>query len=519
MKRNRVGYKMKIVIIEDEIRIREGLVKLISKLENSYEIIGSAENGKAGYELVRQVKPDLVITDIKMPEMDGLEMLCCLYEEGNMPKTIVLSAYSEFEYARKAMRLGIKEYLLKPIVIGDLSAALHRVEEEIYQEKNQKQESFANVQQVFAGILWNTLEVNEPLKKWLFENYQITEETSYHVICLYLGENFEKKKESGKRDLERLLAGRKKWNYVILEAQRERGLLLLVYDCADVQELERWVQYQLLGNPNMVSGSAVGFIPNVSLEELKKAMEILLEHMDWNISLGKDVVISYPKVTRLQSSPCIYPLEQENQMKLAICTGEKEKIRKKTEEFCMYFKSGKLYAPREIKECYVRFLWAFMNTAKEVGMLSNTGLEQQKLLEQIMGAKTPEELETAIKNLLEKIDDREEENPDLADLTVKRAQSLIHEFYQTGITLDEIAAKLNLTPEYLGTRFHKEVGMTFSNYIKNYRMMKAKELLISTNLKLYEIAQKTGYTDPKYFSRVFKDATGQLPADYRKTHK
>lgn len=363
------------------------------------------ENGKAGYELVRKAKPDLVITDIKMPEMDGLEMLSCLYEEGNMPKTIVLSAYSEFEYARKAMRLGIKEYLLKPIVIGDLSAALHRVEEEIYQE-SRKQESFANVQQVFAGILWNTLEVNEPLKKWLFDNYHITGETSYHVICLYLGENFERKKESGKRDLERLLSGRKKWNYVMLEAQREKGVLLLVYDCVDVQELERWVQYQLLGNPNLISGSAVGFVPNVSLEELKKAMETLLEHMDWNISLGKDVVISYPKVTRLQTSPCIYPLEQENQMKQAICTGEKEKICKKTEEFCAYFKRGKLYAPREIKECYVRFLWAFMNTAKEVGMLSHTGLEQQKLLEQIMGAKTPEELEAAIKNLLENIEQR-----------------------------------------------------------------------------------------------------------------
>lgn len=510
---------MKIVIIEDEIRIREGLVKLISKLEKSYEIIGSAENGKIGYELVKEIKPDLVITDIKMPEMDGLEMLCGLYEEGYLPKTIVLSAYSEFEYARKAMRLGIKEYLLKPIVVGDLSAALHRMEEEIEQEKSKKQESFANVQQVFAGILWNTLEINVPLKKWLLENYQITEETVYHVICLYLGENFEKKKESGKRDLKRLLSGRKEWKHMILEAQRERLLLLLVYDCPGVQELERWVQYQLLGNPSVISGNAVGFMPNVSLEELKKAMETLVEHLDWNISLGKDVVISYPKVTRLQTSPCIYPLEQENQMKLAVCTGEKEKIRKKIEGFCNYFKNGRLYYPGEIKECYVRFLWALMNTAKEVGVITHTGLEQQKLLEQIMGAKTPEELESAIHNLLDKMYDYEEEKSTLADLAVKRAQSLIHEFYQTGITLEEIAAKLNLTPEYLGTKFHKEIGMTFSNYIKNYRMMKAKELLISTNLKLYEIAQKTGYTDSKYFSRVFKDVTGQLPADYRKTYK
>lgn len=96
---------------------------------------------------------------------------------------------------------------------------------------------------------------------------------------------------------------------------------------------------------------------------------------------------------------------------------------------------------------------------------------------------------------------------------------MIQEFYQNGVTLEEIAAKLGITPEYLGTRFHQEVGMTFSAYIKDFRMKKAKELLIGTNLKLYEIAEKTGYSDPKYFSRVFKETTGMLPAEYRKIHK
>jgi two-component system response regulator YesN len=85
--------------------------------------------------------------------------------------------------------------------------------------------------------------------------------------------------------------------------------------------------------------------------------------------------------------------------------------------------------------------------------------------------------------------------------------------------LDEIGVKLNLTPEYLGTLFHKEIGMTFSNYMKNYRIGKARELLCGTQLKLYEIAQQVGYADPKYFSKVFKEVTGQLPGEYRKTYK
>ena len=105
------------------------------------------------------------------------------------------------------------------------------------------------------------------------------------------------------------------------------------------------------------------------------------------------------------------------------------------------------------------------------------------------------------------------------NLTVKRAKSLIHEFYSDGITLEEIAHKLRITPEYLSTQFRKETGNTFSNYIRDYRIKKSKELLLGTQLKLHQISAQIGYSDPKYFSQVFKKVVGQLPADYRKTQK
>ena len=108
---------------------------------------------------------------------------------------------------------------------------------------------------------------------------------------------------------------------------------------------------------------------------------------------------------------------------------------------------------------------------------------------------------------------------DQLSLNVKKAENMIFEYYQTGITLEEIAAKLNITPEYLGMQFHKEKGVKFSTYIKEYRITKAKELLIGSQMKISEVAAKVGYYDAKYFSRVFRECTGQLPAEYRKTHK
>ncbi|WP_321008632.1 response regulator, partial [Hungatella effluvii] len=98
---------MRIVVVEDEIRIREGISRLLKKLNEEYEIVGAAENGQEGLALIRELKPDVVITDIRMPVMDGLEMLDRLYQENAGTKAIVLSAYSEFEYARKAMQSGV----------------------------------------------------------------------------------------------------------------------------------------------------------------------------------------------------------------------------------------------------------------------------------------------------------------------------------------------------------------------------------------------------------------------------
>lgn len=151
-----------------------------------------------------------------------------------------------------------------------------------------------------------------------------------------------------------------------------------------------------------------------------------------------------------------------------------------------------------------------------MGFLRTEDIEQQKILNMIMNAKVREELISVTDLVLSAIRSESEEN--ISHLTVKKMKRLMEEYYKE-ITLEEIGRKLNVTPEYLGTLFHKEVGVSFSNYIKKCRVNKAKELLCGTDLKLYQIAEQVGYMDAKYFSKVFKDITGQLPTEYRKIHK
>lgn len=152
-------------------------------------------------------------------------------------------------------------------------------------------------------------------------------------------------------------------------------------------------------------------------------------------------------------------------------------------------------------------------------MLDYGSLNQQSILDQVMGAKLFTELKAALEGLMQKVKMDKKNEDAIAHLTVRRVKSMIHEFYQSGITLDEIAAKLNVTPEYLSMQFHREVGETYSSYLKSYRISKAKELLIGTQKKQYEVAREVGYADSKYFSRVFRECTGYSPAEYRKSQK
>ncbi len=507
---------MRIAIVEDEVRIREGLYKLLGKLGDEYEIAGEAANGLDGLELCRKEKPDLVITDVQMPNMDGLQMLQAIYDEGLDIKAIVLSAYSEFEYARTAMKLGVTEYLLKPVNIGDFSKALESIRHQIEEDKRKKPVAVGTLDQVMRDVLGGRMSSDEEVINYLNRNYGITKDRNFVVLCDYLGSQYEKQFKKEQKELSSALSLYEGIDYIILDTEYRKSLIAVVYKYKSAADFERWIQYQLLHK--LGGSSAMGFMECHGLSGLGSCIGDLFPFMDWNISFEEDVLISYPKITKVQTALCVYPQELEAGMKTAICANDHAREKELMEEFQDTFHDGKVYDPKEIKECFVRFIWSIIEIAKDVGNTAVGDLQQQKLLDSIMNAKLKSELSSVCDSILEMLKVKETES-DAETLTVRRAKSMIHEFYHTGITLDEIAERLGITPEYLGTQFHKETGENFSTYIRNYRIGKAKELLVGTGMKLYEIAERVGYSDPKYFSKVFRDVTGKLPAEYRKSLK
>ncbi|MBE5908062.1 MAG: response regulator [Lachnospiraceae bacterium] len=507
---------MRILIVEDEIRIREGIVKLLTKLDPSYEVVGEAIDGTQGLQMCEETQPDLVITDIRMPNMDGLEMLSAIYSRNMNPKAIVLSAYSEFEYARGAMKMGVTEYLLKPVSLMEFSRAMENVAEQIAADKKKKPAQVGTLEQIFSDVIFRHKEVSEETADYLENAYGIRPEGHFFLLCAYLGNAFETKREEGFKFLRHAFMGYGELSYILLESAYHKSIVMLMYHYKDGHDIERFIQYQLL--QQVGSDLVVGCEEKHGFKELSTGLVNLFPYMDWNISFEKDILISYPKITNVQTALCIYPIEIETAMKSAIFEKNEEKIKKVLAKFHKAFLDGRIYSPREVKECYVRFLWTILEIGKEAGCRKEGQVQRQKLLDRIMNAKSHQELNDICDEMISSFDFTEK-STNASHLMVRKAESLMREFYNTGITLEEIAGKLNITPEYLGTQFHKETGLTYSAYMKNYRMSKAKELLISTNLKLYEIADQVGYQDPKYFSKVFRDNTGMLPAEYRRTIK
>ena len=507
---------MRVLIVEDEIRIREGIEKLLGRTGRSFEIVGEAENGKAGLMLLQELKPDIVITDIKMPVMDGLEMLSAMVQEGIPARAIVLSAYSEFEYARRAMRLGVTEYLLKPIAYGEFLQALENVEEQLARDQQDRPYQAGKPGEAFCDLILGRSGPDGALMDFLAHQYGVGAESPLCILCVYNGDKGEGRDEKVRRYFRHILSCCPGLSFEIPDQEIRGCMVGIIYGFGEEHDLERWLQKQILeGGPERI---AVGWTRVGSPGALREGFLALYPCMEWNISLDEGVIISYPRITRIQTASCVYPIELETQIRLAVCADELSRVRSLLERFGDSFRDGKVYAPKEIKESYVRFFWAVIGIAKEIGRLDTGKLDQQELLSRIMNAKCRCELTQAAGLLLSHIR-TEGEDENITHLTVKRMQSMIHEFYQTGITLEEIGNRLNMTPEYLGTLFHREVGVTFSTYLKNYRISRAKELLCGTNLKLYEVAEQSGYADPKYFSKVFKEVTGLLPTNYRKTYR
>jgi two-component system response regulator YesN len=501
---------MRIVIVEDEVLIREGIVRLVGRLSAAHQVVGEAANGRDGLAAILSHKPDLVITDIRMPDMNGLEMLTLAHEHGCACTAIVLTAYSEFAYARQAVRLGVIEYLLKPIVMDDFIRALRQAEQLTRQNQGESVHRLTALHSLRA-VYRNSLDgvrVDHDVRAYLHTEYDVDADGPFTMALFYGPSPLTDDERNAAHTFKRRLCQTNGDCARLLELEEEKWLAVVV--AGSGLALEQPLS-EALASTRLVAGYAAC----AGLDALRDLRQRMQARFDIAIVTGKRIHAFDLLPDNASFSTLAYPTAVETRMRAALWARDIAGLER---EFNAFFKvalnPAEPHAPHEIKECFVRLLWALLSNAKERGYPGTETLGRQALLETAMSAVTRGELYAARDMLLNAL-----RVPDAAagvtGEMVSRARTMIHESFATGITLEEIAQKLCITSEYLSQQFHREVGVNYSAYLRALRIGKAKELLRTTDLRIYEVASRVGYPDAKYFSRVFKAETGCMPYAYR----
>lgn len=524
---NSMESNMKILIVEDDFVVRQGIRFSLEWEAYGLSICGDAANGKLGLELADQLNPDIIITDIRMPIMDGLEFTERLLHRKSKTKIIILSGYDDFAYAKKAIRLGVYDYLLKPIDADELLKCICRVRDEILEaeEKQRHQEKQDILVKAYKAELFDQVMGKLIRPTFAEQKEEVLKELSacgvrldgavYKVLVLVL-ENFLllTRNHSGKEKRYLIELVREKVNQVFGGSCRvwcfmnssSQFVILLEYESVSRLYLEEG--YQKLMNAVTVEA---GFLCTIScglekrkIEEIHSSYQEAICALRRHVSRTENNVFQYTDEQIGDGAGFLEIQEEERQLINDIQeydTGSIEKhmnaiFRKAVEEREPYEK---------VNSTCVRLASAVFSVMDEMGLhLQKEFYTYQETLAAIQQYHSVSNLKSfmtaflgTVSSLLEKAEKKKYSS------VVDEAVTYVQKNFKNEISVKSISAELFITPNYFSQIFKSQMGMNFIDYLNEVRIGYAKTLLRDRNLKVYEVAEQSGYQNYKYFNIVW----------------
>lgn len=535
---------LKVFLVEDESVIRDGLRDNIPWQQYGFQFVGEAADGEMALPLIRKTRPDVLITDIKMPFMDGLSLSRIVSKEFPKTKIVIISGYDDFEYARQAIEVGVDQFLLKPITRLMLKKTLLELKEKIEQEwdKNDYQIQYQTEMHVYEQfsrrrfmekVLTGELTVKEIYEEASKLSLEITA-PCYNLLLFYLQEKNPDLSGEGMEDFmrkqdevlhyflrhpEHLLF---RWNassYGVLirsEAAQigeltEKGLAHIRDFCTDQEHLE-W--YVAEGNP----------VERLSL--LPECYRQVNHYFAYRFIMPDLHVLSEVTLEDYLNSQ-----EEQNIDSVDPSTMAQEVIRDFLEhgnesEIHDFVESYLQSISRALKSRMFRAYVVLNIRFTTIAYVESLGASKEEYMEKIgdyaqeMNIE-PDEVPAYFVNMLQAaFDIREQESNSQNKKLISRALAYIDENYMhDSLSLNTVAAEAEVSANYLSAVFSQNMKKTFVEYVTEKRMEKAKKLLKSTALSSGEIAAQVGYKDSHYFSFVFKKTQGMSPREYRASRK
>ncbi len=527
---------IKVFICEDESIVREGLRDMIPWEKYGFEFVGDAPDGEMALPMIRKLEPDVLITDITMPFMDGLSLSKTVLQEFPKIKIIVISGYSDFEYARKAIELGVEQYLLKPVTKADMITALEGTRKKIAEENEQK-DYLSQYEQEFKKF--------ERFSHRAF--FEKLVEGSLSVQEIY--------EQANKLHLNLSADG---YNIVIFTVQ-DLQQSSYTDNASSVTEslLNHFLQYPdyILFRCNLLSYAVLIKGDSDRLPQLEeKCVNLIKEHceetnamLDWYVAVGtptqrlSGLSSCYADANRAFAYRHIFPNQHiftAEQLKSEQYVPNETEINgidagKFDPMIIRYFvQTGTLNEVETFTGEYVSNLEGSLHSVMfryylivSIRVNVELALKESNVESDDIAASLPtidmnapaEEVRDYLKNVLTvAIRMRDAESQKRSnDITDSALQYVNQHYADPDISLDSVAEAINISANYLSALFSNKVGLSFVEYITKKRMGKAKQLLRNTSKKSGEIAGEIGYKDPRYFSFVFKKYQGCTPSQYR----
>ena len=538
MKKGKKMERYKVILVDDEAEVIDMIEKKIHWNDLGFEVAGSATNGVKALELVEKLQPDVVLTDIKMPYMDGLELSRRLNREYPNIYIMLCTGFDEFEYAKEAVHLEIKEYMLKPVNATELSESLTNLKHTLDREREEKlnvkklndyfREVLPKLQSNFFISLIEGRVEKRDYERFL-QAYQVDMKGPlFGCVIFHTSENHVPEgmnplllSMSVEREIKQRLMDQ--WNcqefiymgntLLILELDTEDEITQITDAC---DRFCRWA-YRIMG---AVVTAGIGTVCD-SLYEISLSYERAREAVSYRVLYGTKRAINIGEIVPKEQIKPVQSEESRMQMLLrAIRIGdsaeieraareEMEKLHKNTETMSQYN-----LATMEIVSGFFKFCTDnSLDFNKISGNMQNIYEKVSQMDESSLTAWIVQMSETISEKL------KCARNSSARRLIVE-AQNIVKERYmEADISLDEVCAVLGVSNSYFSSVFKKEAGKSFISYLTDYRMDIAAEMILNTDEKSYTIAEKVGYLDANYFSYVFKKKFGVSPSKYRASVK
>lgn len=527
----------KILLADDEGLVLESLERIIRKNFGELCEVKTAKTGRAVIELAEQFRPDIAMMDIQMPGINGIEAIGEIRKFCPTTRFIIMSAYDTFDYAKKALELGVLEFITKPAntarIVGVLEKAIDLVKGE--QEKRErdlvdKEKLEAVIPVLENGMIYSILfQSNDTRDTERYRQLLDIEEECGLVIVVEIGDEIENHRMTNvvgtsvkaQRFYNEFREIVKEFFYAVVgPVMTNKAVIFVPEKVTDSQdeynervkiiERTRDMLKKLSGRIELKFRAGIGSIQPVaeiytSYQEASRA----LKHVEGSVLHIRDYVAN-------QDIEKNYPMETENAMYAALKKGDVQSVIAEADEFFDWMEN---YYGDYLEDIRLKVLELVMyaeRIAFREGGMSYHFRDRRDYMTSVEELRHLAEIRRWFGNKMKTTAEiiRGKSGEKYSDI-VERARAYISDHFSKEISLDDVSREVNVSPYYFSKIFKDETGETFVEYVTGLRMGKAKELLKDRSFSIKQICAECGYSDPNYFSRIFKKNTGVTPSEYR----